>query len=151
MDPFLNEHSCYVISRLRELKLGKSDIENVLEIFHNPDLDMGRVVHTYHQVLQLEDKLTPKLVCCLIYHCSCIFLTVFLKTTHVAELLDGQSFYYKKPTEIAALLVSDPNIGDDLEFEWSYNNGHIQFPWHTDRWLDLLAYFWDFVVQGYDI
>ena len=149
VEAFLNAHSCYVISRLREIKLGNSDIQHVLDTFTNPKLDVSKCVRSYHHVAAVEKEVIPVLVCPLIHLSHHYSMLTKLQETYKQKLSTGEDFFYKKATDIAALVLSDPSCEEDFAYEWSYNNGHIQHPWHTDGWLDLLAHFWHFALNGY--
>lgn len=69
---------------------------------------------------------------------------------YVAGLSTGHKFYYKQPTDLACLLLGQQNAEDQFIFTWSYNEGYIDRPYHTDGWLDYVAYFWQFIVAGYE-
>lgn len=131
LDPFLNAHSSYVISRLREIGLEKTQIQHVLDTFLNQNLDLRKCARTYHHMEQVEKEFTPQL------------------KTYELDLSTKQKLYYKKPIDIAALLLSDPNVQNDFDFAWNYNGGCIEEAHHTDGWLDLLAHFWDFRGKGF--
>lgn len=62
---------------------------------------------------------------------------------------EGYELRYKKPTDIATLLMSDPDIEHRIDWKWTYNKGYIEHAHNTDGWLDLVAHFWPFVLKGY--
>lgn len=62
---------------------------------------------------------------------------MFYKVT----LASGYEFFYKKQTDIAVLLLSQPDAYQQFLFKWNYNSGYIDHSNNTDRWLDLLVFF----------
>lgn len=125
-----NAHSCYVMSRLRAIGLGQTQIQHVLDTFLNSQLDLQKCAPTYHLLEQIEKKTVPS-------------LPTYSRT------VGGVVVHYKKPTDIATLLLSDPEVDKSFDWTWSYNSGIIQEAHHTDGWLDLIAHFWPFVAKGY--
>lgn len=68
---------------------------------------------------------------------------------HSYELSSGDIVCLKKPTEIAALVLSSPNCGDRFNFAWNYNSGFVDRSWNSDGWLYDCAFFRDFILKGY--
>lgn len=61
----------------------------------------------------------------------------------------GHNITYKKPTDIVAFVLSQPDAAERFEHQWSYNDGVIEKPYHTDGWLEHVAYFYDHYSQQY--
>lgn len=73
----------------------------------------------------------------------------YLQKTHSAALSTGHNFWFKKPSEIIAMLLAQENIDKRLVFDWDFNSGTITDSTNSDGWLEYVAIFWDYVIAGY--
>jgi hypothetical protein len=65
------------------------------------------------------------------------------------NLRTGQTIHYRKPSDIVKKLLESSTAGEDIQFEWEYNEGCIDKANNADGWLDQVAYFYPYLVQGY--